>query len=264
MRRSISRVSAAALGAMGLGLGVSVLAASGAWASNLPGGGTATLDQTGTTTPLATGTQLSSTTAFDVDLPSGAVCSLSGGAGGTYITFLVPAGTNLAALTDTDNSEAEAVGVLDQGAALATSGGFKPFDGAENTPAGGISSADITDFEMAFLISPSGLSVSGTQLPLPGTALIPSGQTSANYEAGLACFNNNTNAETDFWAVPVTFTAAASASNGFTWSIPGSTGPPVVPEAPLAVGLPVGGGLVLAGAVFINRRRRRTRTVAAA
>ena len=165
-------------------------------------------------------------TAFDLDLPTGAVCSLAGGAGGTYVTFLVPADATLAALTDTDNSEADAIGVLDQGVALSRESGFVSFDGSANTPPGGISTSDTADFEMAYLVTTDHLTVgSGTQLPLPGTALIPTGATSADYEAGLACFNNNNNTETDYWSVPVTFNLASSDPNGFTWTIGAASNP---------------------------------------
>jgi hypothetical protein len=248
------------MGALGLGLGVSVLAAGAAWASsNLPGGGTVTLTQTGTTTPLATNTQLASTVPFDVDLPSGAACSVTGANGGEYQSFLVPAGATLSQLTITNDSTAEGAGVVDQGVALANAQGWTSFEPAQNTPAGGIDTANTSDFEMGYEITPAGLVVSGAQIPLPNPALIPTGQSSANYEAGEVCFNKNGSAETDFWAVPVVLTVSNTDPGGFTWEIPAGSGPTVA-ESPLAVGLPLGGGAVLVGAVFINRRRRRTGT----
>jgi hypothetical protein len=263
LRRSLERLGVVGFGAVGLGLGMCVLAASSAWASNLPSGGAASLVNASTSAALATNTFMSSSVLFNLVLPSGAVCTDSGGLGGSYVTFLVPASTNLAALTDTDNSTADGAGVVDQGVALANAQGWVPFEPADNAPAGGIDTANTSDFEMGYEISPVGLVVSGTQIPLPNNALIQSPGTTAQYEAGLACFNNNTNTETDFWAVPVTFEVNAGdpGGNGFEWEIPASSSPQLA-ESPLAVGLPVGGSAVLLGAVFINRRRRRARPAA--
>src|SRR5579862_7999037 len=145
-------------------------------------GGTATFEQSNT--PI-TGTNLPSTTQFDLVLPANAACSENGTHGALYYSFLVPSGTNLGTLTfHTFPPQA------DQGTALAGSGGFLAAGTPGLTPSGLISPQYASGLEMAYLIAPGGLAVSATAsnpvLP-SGTALIAQGATSANYVAGIAC-----------------------------------------------------------------------------
>jgi hypothetical protein len=246
LRRSIKRVASVGFGTVAVALGVSLLAANAASAAPTANAG-------GPATFSVTGTNLPSATVFNLNLPTGSVCANPGSTGALYASFLVPAGTDLTSLTyKTFPPQA------DQGTALTFTGtgGFLTLSGPANSPAGQIDPLYATQLAMAPLVSSSvgKLTVSGTELPA-GVALIPTGQTSANWEAGIACFDG-TNNETNYWSVPLTFTVAANDPSGFVWT-PNPGSGPALPEAPLAVGLPLGGVLVLAGAVFINRRRRR-------
>jgi hypothetical protein len=254
LRRTLRRAASVGFGALALGLGGSMLAATTASASpNANVGGNASFS--------VSGTNLASTTVFNLSLPSGAACSDSGPDGGQYVSFLVPATTDLTSLTFHDFP-----GQADQGTGLITSSGsYLAQTNADATPAGQIDPDYAFGLEMAPLVNPSdgGLTVSGTELPT-GTALIPTGQTSANYEAGIACLDVDTSpvTETDYWSVPLTFTVSQTDTNGFVWTPNPQTAQ--LPESPLAVGLPLGGGLILVGALFINRRRRRSRVAVSA
>jgi len=190
------------------------------WASASSG---ATVNNDGAAMFSVSGTDLASTALFDLTLPSGAACSTGGGNGTQYVSFLVPASTNLAALTDTANPTADSAGVVDQGIALANAGGFVPFEQADTTPAGQIESGNyFASLEMDGLLK-QGVTVTGAQIPLPNSALIPTGSTTADYEAGVVCFSP-TNAETDYWSVPLTFSSVAVGTgsgedpNGFVWT----------------------------------------------
>jgi len=171
-----------------------------------------------------TGAKLPSTTLFNLTLPAGAKCRTGGGNGTQFVSFLVPAKTNLATLSDTDNPEADSAGVVDQGVALANAEGFVPFEFADATPPGQIDTGDyFAALDMAGVLR-AGVTVTGPQLPLPNTALIPKGSTSAKYEAGVVCFSP-ANAETDYWSAALTFTSVPKGKgtgkdpNGFVWSI---------------------------------------------
>ena len=212
-----------------------------------------------------TGTQ-ASTQVFNIQLPStgfgtggtqGGSCADAGGTGATIDSFLVPEGTNLSALTYPSGNPQP-----NQGTALAPAGvnGYVAQSSPEASPPGLIATNYLDNLEMATLVATGrgadGYTVQGTQLPGAGAALIPSGQSNAQFEAGVVCFGPS-GVETDYFTSPVCFSTSSSDANGFTWlagACPGSG--PVVPEAPLAVGLPVGGAAILGAAVFINRRRR--------
>jgi hypothetical protein len=60
----------------------------------------------------------------------------------------------------------------------------------------------------------------------------------------------------DYWNTVCTFTASTSDRNGYTYSCT-SGGSGNVPEAPLAIGLPLGGAAVVGGTVVYFHRRRR-------
>src|SRR5262249_21384885 len=133
----------------------------------------------------------------------------------------------LAALTKDANPTAKAFGIVDQGAGLATSNGFVQFQNADANPPGKIDPGNVfAGLQMSGLMVDA-ITVTGAQLPLPNTARIPTGQTTASYAAGVVCFNP-AGVETDYWSVPVTFkavqtgTASGQDPDGFVWT-PGTS-----------------------------------------
>jgi len=123
------------------------------------------------------------------------------------------------------------IGQADQGTGLTNASGFLAFVGPSNSPPGLIDPEYATDMEMAPLVDAAigKLTVTGTQLGTSsGSALIATGQTTANYLAGIACFSSSTqspaNTVTDFWSVPLTFTTSSTDPSGFVWTPGTSTG----------------------------------------
>jgi len=174
-----------------------------------------------------TGSQPSGTV-FNIALPSGAGCSNPGSAGGNYYSFLVPEGTDLSALTySTDPPQP------DQGTALAPAqptGGYVQNLNAGPAPTNLVSPTYLQGLEMASLVATGrgqdAKTVTGAQLP-SGTALIPTGSTSAQYEAGVVCYlanSSGTPTETDYWSAPVVFTTSSTDPAGFTWAPVASSG----------------------------------------
>jgi len=104
-------------------------------------------------------------------------------------------------------------------------------------------------------IPADGIMVTGSFGPKDQMALIPTGQSSQVWETGIACINPS-GTITDYWNAEITFTASTSDQNGYTWSSTTDPGP-LLPEAPLAAALPIGGAaMVVVGIVFVERRRR--------
>jgi hypothetical protein len=253
--KTAALVGASALALGSIGLGAAVLTATAAFAVNQ---GTATIS--------VTGTNLSSTLSFNLAAPNGAVCSTGGGNGTSYRSFLVPynGGTapNLTTLTIA-SATAGSIGIVDQGLGMANASGFLPSAAPSTLPNGQIDNTYGDSITIADLLGAGATTGPGTQPPLPGTALVATGQTSALYAAGIVCFNAS-GVETDEWSIPVQFTISGNdpGGNGIVWT-PNPGSGPQLPEAPLAVGLPIAGATMLAGVIFVTRRRR-TRTVEAA
>jgi hypothetical protein len=141
-----------------------------------------------------TGTQ-ASTQVFHSQLPStgfgtggtqGGSCADAGGTGATFDSVLVPEGTNLSALTYPSGNPQP-----NQGTALAPAGvnGYVAQSSPEASPPGLIATNYLDNLEMATLVATGrgadGYTVQGTQLPGAGAALIPSGQSNAQFEAGV-------------------------------------------------------------------------------
>jgi hypothetical protein len=242
MRKPLHLAKRASLAALALGIGGALATATAASAAVVAHPGTASFS--------VQGTNLASDTLENLNLPTGATCSLAGNAGGAYISFLVPAGTDLTTLTKAHSP------LPDQGTALYDTGGNAlPQTNASNTPAGQITPSYAFQLDLGQLTDSNGAgyTVTGTQIPA-GTAIIPTGQSSADYLAGVACFGPS--GETDYYSTTITLTVAPNDPHGFTITTPTPSGGPILPEAPLAVGLPLGGAAVLLGAAYINRRRR--------
>jgi hypothetical protein len=246
VHRSITRVAATTAVAMALGLTTSVVGAAGASpAVNANVGGPAVFSVSGTNLP--------SNTLFNLTLPHQAACSAEGGTGELYYSFLVPAGTDLTQLTYLNLPPQP-----DEGTGLITANGdYLPSLNPANGPPGQIDPLYGSALEMAPLVDTAvtELTLTGTELPL-GAALIPAGQTSADWVAGVACIAPP-DAVTDYWSAPLTFTVSSADPSGFVWTpTAGAEPPPIVPEAPLAVGLPLGAAIVVTACVIVNRRRR--------
>jgi hypothetical protein len=212
----------------------------------------------GSATWSVSGSNLPSTTTLNLSLPSGAACTDPGGTGAYFESFLIPNTADPSALTNAINGQ----GFPDQGEPLVTAGGFLPSFAPATTPAGQVNPLYADGVQFSQYLS-NNVALTGAEMsPASNTngdpALFPTGSpngTTESFLAGVACFSP-TNAETDYWDVPVTLTLASSDSNGFT--VTTATQGPVTPESPLAVGLPLTGGALLLGAGFVAYRRRRS------
>ena len=252
MHRSMTRVASAAAVAVALGLAASLVGATGASAAvNANVGGPAVFSVSGTNLP--------SNTVFNLTLPNGAACSAGGATGELYYSFLVSAGTDLTQLTYLDFPPQP-----DEGTGLITPNGhYLPSANQSNGPPGEINPQYGVGLEMAPLADTSitGLTLTGAELPI-GAALIPAGQTSADWVAGVVCMAP-ADEVTDYWSAPLTFTVSSADPSGFVWTPAAGAGPPpIVPESPLAVGLPLGAATVVIAVVFVKRRRESGRRAA--
>ena len=261
--KSARAIGVAGLGALALGVGALLLSALPAAALNA-NTNSLTFQQGATGNTALTGSQPSQTI-FNIALPVNAGCSNPGSSGGNYYSFLVVEGTNLSALSYSAADAPQA----DQGSALAPeqpTGGYLANLSAGPSPNNLVSATYLQSLEMYSLVAigrgqDAKVATGATPLsPTAGTALIPSGQNSQQYETGVVCFvpsaAGGPATETDYWSGPVCFTANGNDPGGFTWA-PGACSGTPVSEVPLEVGLPLGGAAVVGGAVFIARRRRR-------
>jgi hypothetical protein len=274
LRHSLKTVTRAGFAALALGLGVTLVTATAASAATAVGHPNTIAWDVANTSNVLSGSNLATSTILDMNPPVGGPnnvtqCSFAGTTGETFVSFLVPENTNLSTLTFTTFA-----GQADQGTGVPLSStAFPSQTPAGNTPPGGIPASYLHSVQFSQLLN-LGITVQGTQLP-GGSALIPTGSNSAQYEAGIACVAGagNTggftaNQITDFWAIPVIFTingqgGCVDSTDGFCFT-PVQPSPPQVAESPLAIGLPIGGAAVFAGAIFINRRRRHPKMVTAA
>jgi hypothetical protein len=211
-----------------LGLGVTVFAAQAASAN------------TGTITPSIPSGPAS--TIFNLNL-NGATCSGDNSGGYTVISYLVPQGTPTSSFTFNNQSN-----FPDQGYVLIdNTGTFLP-QIAPTTTTAVVPASYAANIEFEKLVTSIGLTVAG---PIP-TGIIANG-TSEVYTAGVACVKAGV--VTDSFSQDVTFTATP-ANNSFSYAF--STGTSV-PEAPLAVAIPLVGGAAIVGTIFLRRRRATRR-----
>ena len=231
-----SRIAALGGAVIAVALGVSMFMTTAAQATGL--GGTMTpYNSTGATA--LSGPQ-AGTTAFTQNLgtPPANTCSANSSTGGTnWYSYLAPQYTD-------PGTENATTGTISIGTGLwAANPVLTGPDGGNHTTA-----ADGTVPKTVYQFS-------RTSANMPG-GIIPSGSSSAVYEVGTFCWNTNTNAVTDWWNAECTFNGSSAS---FTWScVPGPPSPnPQAPEVPMAILLPIGGGLVLGGGLFFRNRRRK-------
>jgi hypothetical protein len=205
------------------------------------------------------------TTPVQLSIPAGAGCA---NATTTAASFMVPFGTNVQNLTFSGSPPTPN--------APAINGLYLPLANSSPALTGNASSntSNGTDFPLPKPLMNNtfefdGLfgtaNPAGAHLPVSGTTSTSNpfvlldtnaAPNTGRWLVGIACevsgsANPPAGPEMVF-SVEVDFTASG---NGATWTVP-SSGGPVVPEAPLAIGLPIGGAAVFGVAVFVNRRRR--------
>jgi len=253
MRSAVQATAAAAV----VGVGVSVLSASTAFAATT--NGPLTLNNPAAT-PL-TGAQ-ASTQSFQPVFPLNAHCSGDTATGQyTVYSYMVPAGPG-------GSGDVSLVSTVNFTGGNPSIGWFYPDAGGTPTPAQTtqITSGNLNTYPAGRVF---GALISGDGVPLFGLTaaghyqdgLIPTGQTSQIWETGLACQKGGV--VTDYWNAEITIStkdatgAPVQDPNGFKW-IPTPGSGPVVSEVPFAVALPIGGAAVIGGTVFLNRRRRRS------
>jgi len=174
--------------------------------------------------------------AFTVTLPPQASCFANSATGGARVqSYLVPAGTDVSTLNWLTGPPANLVGL---------------FNGTPSYYGGQLTALSGQIIQIPFDLELSAGNNFNASTFTPGS----------KWEAGIAC-TDGTGAVRNFWNVELTMAASTNDPNGFTWTQP-NPNPPVVPEVPLALGLPIGGAAVLAAGVFINRRRAVRKAVA--
>jgi hypothetical protein len=198
--------------------GVTLAGTQVAWADNVVG--VSPMNGTASATP------------FTISLPGTAKCSGDTATGGYHVnSYVVPSSVDPTTLNF-------ASGAANQGQALIDTGGT-PYD----SEATGVASGAVQTLPQ-FSWSPY-VGDFGTGFDLfPGT-----------WNVGIACSTPTGAVDgNNFWNYQVTFSASGS-SGDFSWQVVSS---PVLPEAPLAIGLPLS-ALALAGAAaYVLRRRRRS------
>jgi hypothetical protein len=182
----------------------------------------------------------SGTTAFGIQLPSGASCSGGGGAGYRWATFIASASVDASTLTFSDGPNP-------------VSGAF--VSGLTNT----VGDPNITGFPSS---SPTGLISGIPQFDL--SSLIGSIPVGA-YNIGIFCYNvNGANAGAleggHFWQRTISITSSTQSSLNF---VVGVVVPPAeIPEVPLSVLLPLSAAALGGGVLAVQRRRRSASSVA--
>jgi hypothetical protein len=221
--------------------------------------GAATVVDTVHGSPLTSGT---ASTPFSVKLPPFAGCQ---NPVSPAYSFMVPVGTDVQNLTFTGNPGLPTLAV--DGAWLSLANG-SAWPGASSSGASNGSAYPLPvplpnstfQFDGEWGNNPA------TQLPIgPGaSSAFPTwylfdttqGANEGKWLIGVACTVagkvNPPSGPENLWDVEVDFASAPGGS--FTWTVPGTA--PIVPEAPLAVALPIGGAAVIGAAVFVSRRRR--------
>jgi len=198
-----------------------------------------------------------STTGFQLLPPSGAVCTGSSNTGTYVFTYLVRpdqySSSSLGPLTINSS------GLPTNGLGLFNGSGYIGSINTDAPPSGQTSGA--VDGSLIYangnaqfsrLLGSTTLATLLYSGPTPGAA-----GSSGVWEAGLLCADS-TGAVTDFWNTEVTFTYSATDHNHFTWTSVAGLGS-WVPEASIAIALPLIGLAVLVGGLWLVRRRRAGR-----
>jgi hypothetical protein len=242
--------NAGVLTALGTGL---LMAATSPVASAATLGGTATVASPGTTTALNSG---GSATAFTVSLPAQAACS-GDTATDNYLVygFLVPAPSSGQTLT----AELQAI----PNWATGDGTGYYPLVSTSDGQWEKINTAPTTG---EIISIPNDFTFENLNKLLVNASLAPlvssTPGSTANYDIGIACANAS-NVLSDYWSEPVTVSQSSSDSNGFVWATGAPSGGQL-PEAPMAIALPLAGLAALGGAVLFRRRRQARLAVVAA
>ena len=151
-----------------------------------------------------------STTAFTVSLPAQAACDGDTASHGYHVySYLVPSGTSVSGLTF-ESFPSSGYGLVDN---------IGTYYGPVNTAIGTGQIVSIpNNFEWGPLVADDGV-------PLSTLLYTGSGPSASGvWEAGLVCANTS-GAVADNWNTEVTFQAASSDPNGFTWTaVPGPSG----------------------------------------
>jgi len=250
MRRFRTRYLAVGTAAVAVGLAATVTMATAAYAVNA-----------GAATWGTSASNLPSSTSLNLNLPASPACTDPGGGGAYYESFLIPSTADPSAITNAING----AGFPDQGEPLVNAAGFlasTPPASSTTNPPGAVNPQYALNLIFGDYVG-DGIALLGNFVGTASNtagnpALFPTGSaqgTVENFLAGVACFSP-TNAETDYWDVPVSLTLNSSDANGFTVTTTGSG--PITPESPLAIGLPVTGGALLLGGAFVAYRRRRS------
>jgi hypothetical protein len=204
-----------------------------------------TISASGTASPALSGPQ-ASTKVFQTNFPSGAKCPGNTATNGYHLySYVVPTSVdpgNSAQINFAAGSPSTGWGYFDTGGNYYSVGGG-------STDSAGAPSGVPTNFAFQNMVTTLGLS-----------AATLTGGSSALYHTGFVCTDSSGNPVSDsfVWNCDVTFTAVTAAvdANGYQWT-PCAQGTTNVPEAPLALALPIGGAAVLFFGVMVNRRRAR-------
>jgi hypothetical protein len=181
--------------------------------------------------------------------------------------FMVPLGTNVQTLTFSGGIPGVPNGQylpVAGTAALAVTGS----NSSSNTlNAAGVFPAPVPLSNAAFELDAAFGATSVLGYPVTGTTTNPatpnvlidsSNANPGKWLIGVACTVNGSanpaGGAENVWDVEVDFTSTP-ANGGASWVIPTGSGP-VVPEAPLAIALPIGGVAMFGLAIYVNRRRR--------
>ena len=230
-------------GAKAIGATVTAVGLAAAFAAAPAGAatqaGNLTIDVAGTTTPL-TGPQ-SSSTIFSVSLPTGSACAQSTAAAQWHVwTFMVPVGTDPGTISFTGTLPSNNLGYFHD-----PNGDYV---GPLNTSSTGLIIGLPNDMQWG-----SAVDFGNTDEPTL------TGGSTKTWVTGVACVDQNGVMQT-YYAQNITFnhTTADPGGRSFEWTpIPAS--PPLVPESPLTIALPIGGFAVLGLGVYVNRRRSNRR-----
>jgi hypothetical protein len=239
--RGGAKLAVAACAASVAFLAIPFTAASAATSS-----GIVTLVDPATNQPVTNNQALSSGQTFLPTLPANAVCPANSGTNGEKVySFMVPHGTDPTTLSFTSGlpSNSFTTGSGDTPGFYASNGTYWIQNGGTTAPNGAPNS--IVQMNWGAAIQAGNLSVADLT-------------SQSTWDTGIICVKSTGAPETVFWDPPISFSASSSDPNGFSWTA-NPAGGPIVPEAPLAIALPIGGLIVLGVGVVVNRRRHTAR-----